>query len=197
MLPGPLVPPAPVAVGGARRRIPGLVIAGVLACLVGVTGSVLWVGAASPYAFTRFPLAEGDRVLRVRDGGDYVVFLEGDADPGVTVGVTVLSDDGQVIPVSPSSDGAATYAVPGHRGRELARFVVPEGGSYLLRVRAAPDGGHGSSPDAVTVAVGRAVATTWVGHPAVGVLGPVVVLSGIGMLLWWRRRRTTPARARS
>lgn len=191
VLPGALVPPAPgPGVRAPRPRLPPLpLVAGVLLCTLGVLGGVAWMGAASPYALTRFPLEEGDRVLRFRQGGDYVVFAEGGAGTGgpPDLAVSVLSDGGRVVPVSPAGEERASYDVPGFEGREIARFALPDGGAHLLRVRVA-DGGEVGGTEGVTVAVGRALVAGPVAHPAAGLLAPAAVVAGTGLLLVRARR---------
>jgi hypothetical protein len=191
VLPGPLVPPAPwPEIRPVRRRGPALpLLAGVLLCTLGVLGGVVWAGAASPYALTRFPLEEGDRVLRFRQGGDYVVFAEGDGGTGgpPDLVVSVLSGDGRAVPVSSPPGHPGGYDVPGFEGREVARFRLADGGAYLLRIRTA-DGAEAGGTEGVTVAVGRALVAGPLAHPAVGLLAPAAVLAGIGLLVVQVRR---------
>lgn len=205
MLPGPIAPPPPRRPPPRPPRPPlalGLLL-GLGLTLVGVAGSILWVGALSPYSFTRFPLAEGVRSLKVERAGTYVVFEEFPGASGPTLPapleVTVTGPDGSAVPlvdlaepgVRRSVDG---YRVPGHEGRAVARFVAPAAGDYLVVVFERLPGTYPPDQFAprsdVTMAAGSDLATSALGRPIVGAaMGPLPAVAGLALVTGTAVRR--------
>lgn len=209
VLPPPLAPPLPSrTVRGARRRLPWRAAIGVLLLVAGLVGTLVWVGALSPYGFVRFPLVRADRTITISRPGDYLLFEEyagasqGDLPSALSVGV--LDSSGRTVPVQPLLDagerGAPSgYRVPLREGRAVARFAAPRRGLYLVRVEPldvdAPDRSRYRAGLPTDLAVGRELAWGWLRTPlGLVVLGLVPLAAGVAVLVWAARRRRGPRR---
>jgi hypothetical protein len=178
-------------------------IGGVVLVLLGLVGTVVWVGAFSPYGFVRFELVRADRTVTVSRAGEYLVFEEGpgagraDLPPAVVVSVT--DERGRLLEVEdlvpPGERGAPfSYHVPPHEGRAIARFEAPRAGLYWLQVEPLDldererAGYRDELPDGL--AFGRQLDWSWLRTPlGVVVLGLVPLAAGTVLLVAAARRR--------
>jgi hypothetical protein len=127
-----------------RWRLPWLAILGVLLVVAGMVGTIVWLGAFSPYGFVRFALPRPDHTITISRPGTYLVFEEfaGAArrDLPSPIDISVTPSVGYpALPVEPLVEpgerGAPlAYNVPPNEGRAIARFVAPRPGRYLLMV---------------------------------------------------------------
>jgi hypothetical protein len=84
------------------------------------------------------------------------------------------------------------YTTPWQQGRAIARFTISEPGSYYVRslgVGGSSSSGYGPRRGG-TLAIGRELATTWVGGPGgFALLFGLPLALGIGAVVLGRRRR--------
>lgn len=170
--------------------------------LLGLVGGVVWTGALSPVGYHRFSVVTLDRTLDIDRAGTYLVFEEfaGASEPDLPspLDVSVFATDGRPVDVRPLIEPGERAAPHGYRllsyeGRAIAEFTVPRPGRYLVQVRPlAPESVEESDFRAGmphTIAVGRDLTTTWLGSWVAAILmGPLPVLTGIALLVVWRRR---------
>jgi hypothetical protein len=168
-------------------------------------GAVVWVLALTPVGFSRFRLVDGDRIENYRTTGTFVVFEErnGAGDPLLPppITVSVTSDQGDVIQVEQlmkpyQRTSPYVYATPWQQGRAIARFTISEPGSYYVRslgVGGSSSSGYGPRRGG-TLAIGRELATTWIGGPGgVALLAGLPLALGVVAVVVGRRRRRTVA----
>ncbi|MFN8038937.1 MAG: hypothetical protein U0Q07_06970 [Acidimicrobiales bacterium] len=204
MIPTPLVAPPAQGREGTRKVWWAGAWLGTVCVAVAVFGAVIWVGGISTLGFTRFSVLEGDRRIDVRQPGTFVVFEEykgaSRAQLPPPLDITVRDEKGSSIPVEklvePGQVGApdAYRDTLDHEGRAIARFTAPAPGTYRLRVQAKLLGTYDPTQYGTrvrgTIALGRDLATTWLGGP-IGVVAMVVVplVIGVSLLVLTRRAR--------
>jgi hypothetical protein len=134
-----------------------------------------------------------------------VVFEErsGAADPLLPppITVSITSQQGDVVPVEQlikpyQRSSPYVYSTPWQQGRAIARFTIDQPGSYY--VHSLPVGGSSSAGYGPrrggTLAIGRELATTWLGGwGGLALLFGLPLALGIGVLWEGGRRRRTVA----
>jgi hypothetical protein len=211
MLPPPLVPPLPTRpLRRPRRRIPWLALLGVLLVVAGIAGTIVWVGALSPYGFVRFSLPRADRTITISRAGEYLVFEEyagaTDRDLPSRLDISVVDDRARALKVEqlvPAGTQGAPFAyhVPPNEGRAIARFTAPRAGRYLLLVEPLDPQSIDPAdyrPDLPgSLAVGRELSVAWLRTPlGFLVLGAVPFAAGVVVLVVARRRHRVVATAK-
>lgn len=210
MLPPSLAPPLPTRPRRrTRRNVPWLALLGLLLVVVSVIGTIVWVGALSPYGFIRFPLrlTPADRDLTISRAGTYLIFEEyaGATRPDLPspLDIAVIDERGRSLAVDPLVEpgqrGAPFgYHLPPNEGRAVARFVAPRAGHYLLQIEEVDptqvdaNDYRGELPSGL--AVGREIDVAWLRGPLGLVLFGLVPLV-VGTVILVRviiRRRGQP-----
>jgi hypothetical protein len=183
---------------------------GILLVVAGIAGTIVWVGALSPYGFVRFSLPRADRTITISRPGDYLIFEEyagaTDRDLPSRLEVSVIDERGRSLAVEqlvpPGSQRAPfAYHVPPNEGRAIGRFNAPRAGLYLLQVEPLDpqsiDPADYRSDLPGGLALGRELSVAWLRTPLGWLaLGAVPCAAGIVVLVVARRRHRAAAAAK-